>query len=325
MSQHPVPISLLVDDPCPHVHLYFYHRRDVHGEAPVTHDGRPMVETIADDFLDRFCDVMDRWDIRGKFSIVPAPAALGDVVHGIEGYRPEATRAWIETARRRLGSRCDFCPECLTHLYAVDLPTGALLDENENDWSQHQTRDTLTPYLTRALQLLRDAGINATGVTSPWVFGADVEPEYVAAMAAAQRAVYDRRDSWYFLHMLNKQPEKRPWVALCDDDATIVSIPTNVGDSFWPTIDSPRTDAEYVSQVCDEMLTADGRSGAIVRVLEAGGWPTILSHWQSLYSNGLESGLAVLDELGRRVRETLSDRVQWSTCSEIMRLTVAAS
>lgn len=47
----------------------------------------------------------------------------------------------------------------------------------------------------------------------------------------------------------------------------------------------------------------------------------ILTHWQSLFSNGLESGLAVLDELGRRVQEHLSDEVEWLSFSEIARLT----
>ena len=62
--------------------------------------------------------------------------------------------------------------------------------------------------------------------------------------------------------------------------------------------------------------------GATLReVLDAGGWPVLLTHWQSLFSNGLETGLAALDELGRRVREHLSDRVEWMTCSEIAGLT----
>ena len=40
-------------------------------------------------------------------------------------------------------------------------------------------------------------------------------------------------------------------------------------------------------------------------MLDAGGWPVLLTHWQSLYSNGLGTGLAVLEEVGRRVRASL--------------------
>ena len=82
-AQHPTPITLLVDDPCPLIHVYRDHWRDVHHKEPVTDDGRPLTETIPNEFLDRYCDVMERWGIKGKFSIVPAPAGKGDVVHGI--------------------------------------------------------------------------------------------------------------------------------------------------------------------------------------------------------------------------------------------------
>src|SRR3989442_1699458 len=79
--------------------------------------------------------------------------------------------------------------------------------------SQHQTRETLTPYLTAELEFLKEAGFDCTGVTSPWVFGIDVQDEYVASIVAAQKAVYGRNVSWYFLHMLWDKPETKPWIA----------------------------------------------------------------------------------------------------------------
>jgi len=54
-------------------------------------------------------------------------------------------------------------------------------------------------------------------------------------------------------------------------------------------------------------------------VLDAGGWPVIVTHWQSMFSNGTETGLAVLDEVGRRVARSLKDEVKWMTCMEIAR------
>jgi hypothetical protein len=157
------------------------------------------------------------------------------------------------------------------------------------------------------------------------VFGIKVEPEYIAAIVAAQRAVYDRRFSWYFLHMIYDQHDLRPWIALADDEHTLVSIPGTVTDFWWQTIDSPRTDAEYVHGIADKILTADGRGGKVREVLDAGGWPVLVTHWQSLFSNGTETGLAVLDEVGRRVSRALGDEVEWLTCMEMARRTVAAS
>jgi hypothetical protein len=319
----PVPICLLVDDSCPFVHIYRYHWQDVHRRRPETDDGRPLVDLVPSDFLDRFCEVVERWGLAGKFSIVPAPAGLGDVASGIAGQDPALTRAWLDTARRRLGKRFDFCPEGITHNLAVDLATGGSLEQGESDWSQTQTRETLIPYLTRALELLQAAGVEATGFTSPWVFGIQVEEEYIAAMVAAQKAVYNRDFSWYFLHMLHDQPAAKPWVAFAEGATTLVAIPSTVDDFWWETINSPRTDREFIHGVADRILTADGRGGKVREVLDAGGWPVLLTHWQSLFSNGLETGLAVLDEVGRRVQEALADEVIWQSCLELAQRTAS--
>lgn len=316
-----IPISLLVDDSCPLIHVYRSHWVDVHGRAPATEDGRPLLEIVPNDFLDRFCDVVERHGMAGKFSIVPAPAGQGDIVQGIAGFDPQLTRDWLDTAQRRLARRFDFTPEGITHNLAVDLESGAFLDEGESTWSQKQDRRVLTPYLARALELVKAAGVDATGITSPWVFGQQVEAEYLASIAAAQKQVYDRDFSWYFLHIWHRYPQTRPYVAYADGQSTIVSINSTVDDFFWETINTPRTHADYIAGIADRMLTADGRGGAIRSVLDAGGWPVLMTHWQSFFSNGLETGLAVLDLLGERVTATLGDEVEWASCSELARRT----
>ncbi len=210
----------------------------------------------------------------------------------------------------------------LTHNFAVNLSAGGYFDEGESPWSQKQDRSTLTPYLTKAMEYLKAAGFDATGVTSPWTFGSDVEDEYIAAIVAAQRKVYGRHLSWYFLHTLHDKLESKPWIAFQEGNTTLVSIPSTVNDFWWETIDSPRSDQEFVEHIADAILASDGRGGKIREVLDAGGTPILLTHWQSLFSNGLETGLAALDVVGRRVNETLAGEVEWRTCSELMRLTV---
>lgn len=316
----PTPITLLVDDSCPLVHVFRCHWEDVHHRPPTTADGRPLIERVPNRFLDEFCDIVDRWGMAGKFSIVPAPGGDGDIVRGVAG-DPEGTREWLETAKRRLPPRFDFTPEGITHNLAVNLASGEYFPQGESDWSQTQTRETLTPYLVRQLEMLKEVGVDATGVTSPWVFGIRVEPEYIASIVAAQRQVYGRDFSWYFLHMLHDRPNSRPWVAVREGETTLVAIPSTVDDFWWETIDSPRTDADYVSDITDRLLTTDGRGGKIRTVLDAGGWPILLTHWQSLISNGLGTGLAVLDELGRRIQVTIAAEVEWISCLEMARRT----
>jgi hypothetical protein len=316
-----VPIALLVDDACPLVHVFREHAIHVHRREPATADGRPLAERVPNAFLDRFCDVVAARGMAGKLSVVPSSVSRGDVGRGFDG-DPGATRAWLDTARRRLGGRFDFSPEGVTHDLAIDLAAGVALEEGENGWSQHQDRTTLTPYLAHALRLLRRAGVDCTGVTSPWSFGKAVEPEYQAAIVAAQREVNGREVSWYFLHTRDDRPATRPWVAQRDGPTQLVSIASTVPDVWWQTIDSPRTDPDWIEAVADQALTRDGREGAVRRVLDAGGWPVLVTHWQSLFSNGLETGLKALDEVGRRVGATLGGAVSWSSCSELVGLTL---
>jgi len=318
-----IPITLLVDDSCPLIHVYRNHWVDVHKRAPLTDDGRPLLEIVPNAFLDRFCDVVERHGIAGKFSIVPAPAGLGDVVQGIAGFDPSLTRAWLDTAQARLGARFDFCPEGLTHNLAVDLATGDFYSEGEAIWSQSQSRATLTPYLTRELELLKAVGVDVTGITSCWVFGQQVEAEYIASIVAALKAVYNRDLSWFYLHIWHRYPGERPYIAYGRAEATLVAINSTVDDFFWETINCSRGDQAYLESVADRMLTADGRGGAIRTVLDAGGWPILMTHWQSFFSNGLETGLAVLDILGRRIASALADEVEWTSCRELAERTLA--
>jgi len=317
------PISLIVDDPAPIVHVYRCHVVDVHQEPPVTKDGRPLLEEIPMQVLGHFADVIQRWGIRGKFSIVPGMGGRGDLVHGIEGGRTEEIRAWLDLARERLAPQMDFCPEMITHNLTLDLATGGFLPLSETEWSAAQTAETLTPYIVRALEMLREAGIEATGITSPWDFGIKVEPAYRRACAAAMRAVYGKDRSWYFLH--SRGPAARPEVVISEPPTQLVSIPCTINEHFWQTINSPRHDREYVMGIADRFLSADGRTGEIRASLEAGGWPLLVSHWQSLFSNGLETGIAVLDEVGRRAQEHLSDMVVWCSASELMERTLRAA
>jgi len=56
----------------------------------------------------------------------------------------------------------------------------------------------------------------------------------------------------------------------------------------------------------------------MIRVLETNGYPILITHWQSLMSNGLGTGLRVLDEIGRRINENLSDKVEWMSFEELL-------
>lgn len=313
-----LPISLIIDDPAPRVFVYYEH-----ASSRILPDGRPLVNEVPNQFLLDFCDVIEKWGMKGKFSVVPMPGGRGDIVKGIPGFPQNEIEEWLEIARTRVAPRFSICPEILTHAAAVDLATGNMLDINEKIWAQSQTRETLTPYLARALALHREAHLPATGFTSPWDFGITVEKDYIAAIADAFDQELGKKDSWYFLHCLGGQSNIRPWVAMNDGEKRVVSIPATTGDHFWQTMNTTDASPEYISRIADELLSADGASGEIIDTMNRGCWPILITHWQSLFSNGLGTGLKVLSEVGRRIEIHLSHRVEWLSFEEIMQLVLA--
>lgn len=313
-----VPISLIIDDPAPVISVYYEH-----ADSSVTADGRPLVPTYSNELLFRFCEMVQRWGMRGKFSVVPMPGNKGDIVRGLAGVSEKDLREWLTCVQRELTPAFSIGPEMLTHHKAVDLATGKALPMNERDWASVQDRSTLTPYIEKALELLREVGFSSVGVTSPWNFGIEVEEEYHAAVSQAVFNVCGSSESWLFLRGLRDRPNAKPWVALETDGRTLVAIPATLRDRCWQTIDCPRTDDTYVAQIADQLLSEDGTAGEILDVLNTGGYPILIAHWQSLMSNGLGTGIRVFDEVGRRIQRHLSSRVEWQSFEEIMATVVS--
>ena len=313
------PIALIIDDAAPRVFVF----RE-HAKTPFTKDGRPLLDNVPNSFLDRFCDAVERYGIAGKFSVVPSPGGRGDIVNGLDGFPREELDYWLDTVKRRITPTFALCPEMINHWQAVNLTDGGYYEENEAEWSQHQDRTALIPYITRALQLCRDAGLDCTGVTSPWDFGVKVEDEYAFSIGAAMEAVYGRTESWYFCRGKYEQPDARPWISLRDRKRTVVAIPGTIHDRFWQSMDTTDVSDAYVSWIADKYISADGKSGEILNVLNTNGYPILTTHWQSLFSNGAETGLKALAEVARRVEEHLSDRVVWTHFDALMRETIDA-
>ena len=313
-----VPICLIVDDPAPVYSVYA-----AHADSPFTADGRPLLETYPNDLLFRFCDVIEKRGIKGKFSVVPMPANKGHILNGLENADQAQVDEWLDCVRKRVYPSCSICPEMLSHNKAVDLETGKALADREDVWAAKQDRTTLTPYVKRALEIIREANFVCHGVTSPWYFGKEVEDEYVVALSDAMHEAYGEKNIYYFLHQLRGVPGVKPWIAYEKDDRCVVALPGVSRDWFWQTMDTTETDDEYISRVADCFITADGKGGCIIKELELGAYPTICTHWQSLCSNGLGTGIRALDEVARRINEHLSDRVEWYSFDELLDLVVS--
>ena len=173
-----VPVSILLDDctPCRNPAWYEFPDQGHRAEIPLS-------------FAEAFAGVVARTGMAGKFSVVPCPGGVGRVDKEMPGVDPGELLQFLQLVRERIAPRLDLSPELLTHNRAMDLTTMQLLREREDSWAAGQDEAALTGYLTYALQILCNAGLAPTGVTSPWAFGCEVEAAYQRAIATSLRTV----------------------------------------------------------------------------------------------------------------------------------------
>jgi len=304
-----IPVCLDIDDHTPFINVFWYHRED-----HLTDDGRPIVKDIERDFLDDFCDVIERNNVCGKLTVVPMPGGdRGDIAHGLKGYTAEQLGDWIDTVNKKLVPRFDIGPEMLTHYKVLNILNGTFDPENEVRWAAHQTRGTLTPYIARALRLIRDAGINPTGVSSPWGMGRTVEDEYRPAIATALKTELGLSYGWYYA--VNGGPN--PEITEPIPGFKLAGVKCTVGDKVWQSMHTPDGSEVTINKIADEYITADGQEGYVPNCIKAGKPVVMLIHWQSMYGNGTRAGLRAFDIIAQRINSIYGDICEWKTFNEL--------
>jgi hypothetical protein len=303
-----IPVTVLIDDPIPARNPAWYEFPEEGHVGPVPHA-----------FTERFADEMERVGAAGKFSVIPCPGARGCIDADPPGLSRAEIDQFVQLVRDRLAPRWDVSPELITHNQALDLATMQPLPEREDAWASHQDESTLTAYVERALQILRNVGLDPNGVTSPWFFGRDVEDFYVRAMVTALRDVCGVRVGWYFLHADNTSEVTPPRVMYLDPPSgtALVAIVSGVHqeaegyfDFAWPT--------QYGRPANIEThLTADGSSGRLARLYARRSPIAFHTHWQSLFSNGRGEGLTALIELCERINRAWEENIRWTSAREI--------
>lgn len=303
-----IPISLILDDPAPRVHVYWSHSTN-----GISGKGTPLRPDVPNDFLDEFCDVVERENLHGKFSIVPMAGCQGDILNGFPDYPDAEISYWLDTVKKRLGGYFSFCPEMLTHHKAVNLADGTFYDCNEMEWAATQNREALAVYITKAIGMLKEACIKAVGVTSPWAFGIEVEDAYAAAISDAVWNNWGEPFAWYFLRSKVDEKDAGPWLAFRENDRRCVAVPATTHDMLWETIDMPASEVNdaVLSSLADRIFTEDGKHGSVADAIALGAVPVILEHWQSLFSNGNRTGLHALSIAANRINRYYGDAVEW--------------
>lgn len=331
--EHPnlrAPVALIVDDPAPGINPLWFFRRQVDGQAAPVY-----ARTIPVAFMEDWCRWVGESGARGDFTILPYPAGLGRVDGTLEGFDTGETRAWMTLARENVAPQFDIHPEILTHTRALDLTTKQLLPLSEHEWTMAQDEETLAEYFAVAMQILKDAGVPNHGITQPCFFHSD-ESRYARALLTAEKQVNARKVTHNFLHMDSISDVVPPRLTLLDEAAgeAVVSLWTGTDDFVWNTQEPDNPDQTASPEtLADRFLTADGQGGRLAELLTGGGPLVMVTHWQSLYSNGTRLGLQTHKEVAARLESLWGERIAWRKLSEIaahflaartVRLTAAA-
>lgn len=305
-----IPISLIVDDGSP-VDPLFY-------EIP----GYETPFLVPAEFTQRVAETFEHFDLRGKITMIPMPSCLGRIDKSLKRVPPEHLASFLKIVRERIAPRFDITPEFLTHLRAYDLKKGDYQHIFEDVWMSQAPLEEVVEYFVLAFQILQNVGLNATGITSPWNSGIDVEKKYAQALAEAQWKVFNRKLTWYFLHTTSWGAPRKCSVEYENRDRgqAVVSVPANAPDIFWSMERPTRPERQqFINDNIDRLLSADGHSGRIRELID-GGYPVVLlTHWQSLYTQGTGLGLDGLRALAERIAKALGNKVEWVSCSELAR------
>jgi len=313
-SSGKIPFSLIVDDGSP-VDPLFY-------EIP----GYETPFLVPAEFTTRVADTFERYDLHGKITVIPMPSCLGRIDQSLKRVPQEHLQAFLKIFRERIATRFDITPEFLTHLRAYDLKKGGYQHIFEDVWITGAPPEEIVDYFVLAFQILQNVGLSATGITSPWVSGIDVEKKYAQALADAQWKVFQRKVTWYFLYVSDHGTPRKLSVEYeaPERGQKVVSVPANAPDIFWSMEHQTSERRQFIQNNIDKMLSADGRTGRICEMIDAGAPVMLLTHWQSLYTQGTALGLEGLAALAERIQKVFGSNVEWISCSERARRFVSA-
>jgi len=301
-----ISMSLIVDDGSP-VDPLFY-------EIP----GYETPFLVPAEFTARVAETFERFDLRGKITVIPMPSCLGRIDQSLKRVPQDHLHAFLKIMRERIATRFDITPEFLTHLRAYDLKKGSYQHIFEDAWITRAPFEEVVEYFVLAFQILQNVGLPATGITSPWDSGIDVEKKYAQALAEAQWRVFQRKLTWYFLYSVGAGDPRKLAIGYQAPERgqTVVSVPANAPDIFWSMEQPAAERKKFIQDNIDRLLSADGRTGRIRELIESGNPVVLLTHWQSLYTQGTGLGLDGLGALADRIKKVFGNNVEWISCSE---------
>ncbi len=314
-----VPLSIIFDDSTVLVNLNYFFMRDrnlVDGENRRWQDV-PVVHP--ESFVREFAEWCIEHGVRGKFSVVPCPAALGRIDEGLPLFSKAQQESWLRMCKEVITPAYDITPEMITHTVVVDPKTCKPLESGiweQYDWNNLPVdqEELVIDYITTACQILENVGLSPEGVTSPGGFGNPLD-FYAKVVGIAARAVTGNPTPYFFKRVSSDGPVETPvWYADRETGTAVGEIIASTGDwtGSW---------TGYGEVNVDKYITADLDGGRLPAVIDAGDPAVLISHWQGFYGlhNDDRRGFNAFKTVVRRLKERdpKGERTQWRKCSEI--------
>ena len=320
-----VPVGLIIDDSTCLVNLAHFCIPQFHEVFPDRYPQpwKTLPREIPDAFVRKFGEWCREQGVKGKYSVIPHPACVGWLDRDLPGWSKQDLKASLDLVRTLMAPDWDLHPEMVSHTWAINTKTGRPFEERserfmENwGWSVGKSADELGDYLGYALRILKNAGLECTGVTTPGGFGSRSRPALARATLESCRDVFGTEIPHYFRDLFTDDRSVAPLVQYASgldgpDPRCVVSIIGCTGDWFGGWDGLERGDV-------DKIITADGRGGRMPQVIARGEPAIMVCHWPGIYFNGEEVGFAIFQEAVRRLKAHSPDALIWMKPSEVAR------
>lgn len=322
--QNRVPVSLIIDDSTCLVNLAHFGIPQFQEIFPNNYkqDWKSLPREIPDAFVRKFGEWCHEHGVKGKYSVVPYPALVGWLDRDLPGWSKRELDESIKLVRELMMPDWDIHPEMVTHTWVINTKTGRPYPERsarfmENwDWSVGKSVDELTDYMSYALRILKNIGLECEGITTPGGFGNRALPELSQATLESCRDVFKTEIPHYFRDLYTDEQSVSPRVEYASglagpDPKCVVSIIGCTGDWFggWDGL-SPGS--------VDSFITEDLKGGRLPQVIDRGEPAVLVCHWPGIYYNGEEVGFAIFKEVVRRIHARYNNLI-WMKLSEIAR------
>lgn len=276
-----VPLSLIIDDSTALVNLNYFFLRDrtIHRGEQQRWEDVPVAHP--ESFTREWAEWCHEAGVRGKFSVVPNPAALGRIDQGLALFGQKQLDSWLRMCRETIMPSFDITPEMLTHTHVLDLatlqPRGSRIWE-QYEWGEFTENDGVDDYIALSCQILANLGLSPQGVTSPGGFGHRCLDLYARMTGQGCRRVTGLPAPYFFQRLVLEDTRIDTPVWYPDAQAG-----TAVGEIIACTDDYTGSWTGYGAVDAAYYITPDLQGGRLPAVIDAGSPCVICSHWQGMY------------------------------------------